>query len=192
MTAIEKRKEEKVLRDYEKLIFKLANKSYIRYNRKYALEDVLQEAKISAIRAYRNYDPSRNTKLITHLHNYINFYLSHYFRADTGLIKIPNKALRDENKQKPELIHNDFLYDNSSDNQHPFLDNSIVDKKIQLNELLDYLSEKEKEIIKLIYIEGFTYDEVAIMYNVSRQAINNTANKSIKKLREKNLAENSL
>ena len=152
MTAIDKRKEEKVLRDYEKLIYKLANKSYIRYNRKYALEDILQEAKISAVRAYRNYDPSRNTKLITHLHNYINFYLSHYFRADTGLIKIPNKVLRDETKQKPELVHNDFLYDNSSDNQHPFLDNSIVDKKIQLNELLDSLSDKEKEIIKLIKI----------------------------------------
>ena len=192
MTAIEKRKEEKVLRDYEKLIFKLANKSYIRYNRKYALEDVLQEAKISAIRAYRNYDPSRNTKLITHLHNYINFYLSHYFRADTGLIKIPNKALRDETKQKPELVHNDFLYDNGSDNEHPFSDNSSIDKIIQLNELLDTLSDKEKEIIKLIYIEGFTYDEVAIMYNVSRQAINNTDNKSIKKLSQTNLAENSL
>ena len=192
MTAIDKRKEEKVLRDYEKLIFKLANKSYIRYNRKYPLEDVLQEAKISAVRAYRNYDPSRNTKLITHLHNYINFYLSHYFRADTGLIKIPNKVLRDETKQKPELVHNDFLYDNGSDNEHPFSDNSSIDKIIQLNELLDTLSDKEKEIIKLIYIEGFTYDEVAIMYNVSRQAINNTANKSIKKLRKKNLAENSL
>jgi RNA polymerase sigma factor (sigma-70 family) len=192
MTAIDKRKEEKVLRDYEKLIFKLANKSYIRYNRKYALEDVLQEAKISAIRAYRNYDPSKNTKLITHLHNYINFYLSHYFRADTGLIKIPNKVLRDENKQKPELVHNDFIYDNSTDNEHPFLDNSLIDKKIQLDELLDTLSDREKEIINLIYIQGYTYDEVAMMYNVSRQAINNAANKSIKKLREKNLAENSL
>jgi RNA polymerase sigma factor (sigma-70 family) len=108
------------------------------------------------------------------------------------LIKIPNNALRDETKQKPELVHNDFLYDNGSDNEHPFSDNSSIDKIIQLNELLDTLSDKEKEIIKLIYIEGFTYDEVAIMYNVSRQAINNTANKSIKKLREKNLAENSL
>ena len=58
MTTIDKRKEEKVLRDYEKLIYKLANKNYLRYNRKYALEDILQEAKISAIRAYRNYDPS--------------------------------------------------------------------------------------------------------------------------------------
>lgn len=192
MTAIEKRKEEKVLRDFEKLIYKLANKNYLRYNKKYAFEDVLQEAKISAIRAYRNYDPSRNTKLITHLHNYINFYLSHYFRADTGLIKIPNKALRDETKQKPELVHNDFLYDNGSDFEHPFSDNSFIDKKIQLDELLDSLTIREKEILSLIYIQGYTYDEVAIMYNVSRQAINNTANKCIKKLREKNLAENSL
>ena len=100
--------------------------------------------------------------------------------------------MRDEQKQKPELIHNDFLYDNSSDHEHPFLDNSKVDLKIQLEELLDSLNSKEKEIINLIYIEGYTYDEVAIMYNVSRQAINNTANKSIKKLREKNFAENSL
>ena len=192
MTAIDKRKEEKVLRDYEKLIYKLANKSYLRYNRKYALEDILQEAKVSAIRAYRNYDPSKNTKLITHLHNYINFYLSHYFRADTGLIKIPNKVLRDENKQKPELVHNDFLYDNGSDHEHPFLDNSQIDLKMQLEELLETLNDKEKEILNLIYIQGYTYDEVPIMYNVSRQAINNTANKSIKKLREKNIAENSL
>lgn len=192
MTAIDKRKEEKVLRDYEKLIYKLANKSYIRYNRKYAFEDILQEAKISAIRAYRNYDPSKNTKLITHLHNYINFYLSHYFRSDTGLIKIPVKVLQDTNKQKPELVHNDFLYDNSSDNEHPFLDNSFIDKKLGLDELLDFLTDKEKEVIDLIYLQGYTYDEVAMMYNVSRQAINNLANKTIKKLRDKNLVENSL
>ena len=84
--------EEKMLRDYEKLIYKLANKQYLRYNKKYALEDVLQEAKISAVRAFRNYDKSKNTKLITHLYNYINFYLSHYFRSDTGLIKIPSRV----------------------------------------------------------------------------------------------------
>ena len=190
MTAIDKRKEEKVLRDYEKLIFKLANYNYLRYNKKYALEDILQEARISAIRAYRNYDPSKNTKLITHLHNYINFYLSHFFRADTGLIKIPTKVLKDENKKKPELVQNDFLYDMSSDLEHPTSDNSDVDLKLNLEDMLETLTQKEKDIINLIYIQGFTYDEVAMMYNVSRQAINNTANKSIKKLRANNLAHN--
>jgi len=184
MTAIDKRKEEKVLRDYEKLIYKLANKQFLRYNKKYPLEDVLQEAKISAIRAYRNYDPSKNTKLITHLYNYINFYLSHYFRSDTGLIKIPARVLDNKEKSKPEIVHNDFLYDNSSD-EHPFEDISSYENKIFLNNFLSELSKKEEEILDLIYIKGFTYDEVAIMYNVSRQAINNTANKSLRKLREK-------
>jgi DNA-directed RNA polymerase specialized sigma subunit len=95
--------EEKVLKDYEKLIYKLANKQYLRYNKKYALEDILQEAKVSAIRAYRNYDVTKNTKLITHLYNYINFYLSHYFRSDTGLIKIPSRVMDNKEKSKPEM-----------------------------------------------------------------------------------------
>ncbi len=178
------RNEEKLLRDYEKLIYKLANKQYLRYNKKYSLEDILQEAKISAIRAYRNYDPSKNTKLITHLYNYINFYLSHYFRSDTGLIKIPARVLDNKEKSKPEIVQNDFLYDNSSDN-HPFEDISNYEDKILLDNMLCQLNKKEEDILNLIYLQGYTYDEVAIMYNVSRQAINNTANKSLKKLREK-------
>lgn len=176
--------EEKMLRDYEKLIYKLANKQYLRYNKKYALEDILQEAKISAIRAFRNYDKSKNTKLITHLYNYINFYLSHYFRSDTGLIKIPSRVMDNKDKIKPEIVQNDFLFDNSAEN-HPFSDISSSDNKLLLDNLLSNLSTKEEEILTLIYLQGYTYDEVAIMYNVSRQAINNSANKSLKKLREK-------
>ena len=38
MSTIDKRKEEKMLRDYEKLIYKLANKNFLRYNKKYAFE----------------------------------------------------------------------------------------------------------------------------------------------------------
>ena len=121
MNTPDKRKEEKMLRDYEKLIYKLANKNYLRYNKKYAFEDVLQEARISAVRAYRIFDPSKNVKLITHLHNYITFYLSHFFRSDTGLIKIPSRVLSDKTKSKPELVHNDFLY-----NQHTVVDGQII------------------------------------------------------------------
>jgi len=58
-----------------------------------------------------------------------------------------------------------------------------------LDSLLKKLNKKEEDILSLIYLKGYTYDEVAIMYNVSRQAINNTANKCLKKLRE-NTAEN--
>jgi RNA polymerase sigma factor (sigma-70 family) len=100
------------------------------------------------------------------------------------LIKIPSRVLDNKEKIKPEIVQNDFLYDNSTEN-HPFEDISSYENKILLDNMLCQLNKKEKEILSLIYLQGFTYDEVAIMYNVSRQAINNTANKSLKKLREK-------
>jgi RNA polymerase sigma factor (sigma-70 family) len=188
MNNIDKRKEEKMLRDYEKLIYKLANKNYLRYNKKYAFEDVLQEAKISALRAYRIFDPSKNVKLITHLHNYITFYLSHFFRSDTGLIKIPSRVMSDKSKTKPELVQNDFLYDNSTENDLVDIDfYKISDNKFEISSLMKVLNQKEIEILKLIYIEGYTYDEVAIMYNVTRQAINTMAKKSLKKIKDNSM-----
>ena len=188
MNNIDKRKEEKMLRDYEKLIYKLANKNYLRYNKKYAFEDVLQEAKISALRAYRIFDPSKNVKLITHLHNYITFYLSHFFRSDTGLIKIPSRVMSDKTKIKPELVQNDFLYDNSTENDLIDIDfYKISDNKFEISSLMKVLNQKEIEILKLIYIEGYTYDEVAIMYNVTRQAINTMAKKSLKKIKDNSM-----
>ena len=91
-----------------------------------------------------------------------------------------------------EIINTDEFMDDIEEND----DTNEPENKKQKTEKtyeIEYIKEhREKEIINLIYIEGYTYDEVAIMYNVSRQAINNTANKSIKKLREKNLVENSL
>ena len=188
MNNIDKRKEEKMLHDYEKLIYKLANKNYLRYNKKYAFEDVLQEAKISAVRAYRIFDTSKNVKLITHLHNYITFYLSHFFRSDTGLIKIPSRVMSDKSKTKPELVQNDFLYDNSTENDLVDIDfYKISDNKFEISSLMKVLNQKEIEILKLIYIEGYTYDEVAIMYNVTRQAINTMAKKSLKKIKDNSM-----
>jgi RNA polymerase sigma factor (sigma-70 family) len=188
MNNIDERKEEKMLRDYEKLIYKLANKNYLRYNKKYAFEDVLQEAKISAVRAYRIFDPSKNVKLITHLHNYITFYLSHFFRSDTGLIKIPSRVMSDKSKTKPELVQNDFLYDNSTENDLIDTDfYKMSDDKFEISNLMQVLNQKEIEILNLIYIEGYTYDEVAIMYNVTRQAINTMAKKSLKKIKDNSM-----
>jgi DNA-directed RNA polymerase specialized sigma subunit len=52
---------------------------------------------------------------------------------------------------------------------------------------MQVLNQKEIEILNLIYIEGYTYDEVAIMYNVTRQAINTMAKKSLKKIKDNSM-----
>jgi RNA polymerase sigma factor (sigma-70 family) len=175
--------EEKILKQFDKLIIKIAHKTYVNYNFKYALEDLLQEAKVGCILAYRKYDPNRNCKLITHLHNYINFHLSHYLRADTGLIRIPSRVMADPEKKKPEFSNNEFLYENSSDSGPMTFDN--IDDRINIEEFLSILTDRQKDIIKKIYLEGYTYDEVANLYNISRQAANFDATKGIKKIQER-------
>lgn len=178
--------EEEVLKQYDKLIMKLAHKVHRSYNGKYSLDDIVQEAKISAIRALRNYDPSRNTKLITHLYNYINFYLSHFTRADTGLIKIP-KVTNVDSSQLPEIIDAQVFQANYVNERCPVQSDMSenLDDKMFIEESFSILSKKEQEILKLVYIDGYTYNEVAEMFNVSRQYANALAIKAIKKLQNK-------
>lgn len=178
--------EEKMLKQFNKLIMKHAHYVHKRYHGKYALEDLVQEAKLGAIKAYRTYDPTKNVKLITHIYNYINFYLSHYTRYDTGLIKIPKAAFSDVSKI-PEIVDSEVFqenYINEKCKNSLNTDNSVINK-ILTSEYLSILTEKEKNILNLIYIEGYTSKEVANIYGVSRQFANLTANKAINKIKEK-------
>ena len=183
MTQKQKRYEEKMLKTYERLIIKLSQYAYRRYNGKYQLEDIMQESRMGVIKAVRTFDPSKNVKMITHVHNSITFSLSHYFRADTGLIHIPIRVLTDQNKSKPELVNNEFLYDTQSDTTLIKKDDHIEELML-CDQYLSILPEKQSDILRKIYFEGYTYDEVASMYNISRQAINSNAAKSLKKIKE--------
>ena len=185
MTQKQKHYEEKMLKMYERLIIKLSQYAYRRYSGKYQLDDIMQEARMGALKAIRTFDPSKNVKLITHVHNSINFSLSHYFRADTGLIHIPIRVLTDQSKNKPELVNNEFLYDSSSDKEtNQSKSEKNLDESLLCEQYLSILPDKQSDILKKIYFEGYTYDEVASMYNISRQAINSNASKSLKKIKE--------
>jgi RNA polymerase sigma factor (sigma-70 family) len=178
--------EEDVLIKYNKLIMKLSLKTFKSYNGKYSLDDIVQEAKIGAIKAVRNYDPTKNVKLITHLYNYINFYLSHFTRDDTGLIKIP-KTTKVESNLLPEIIDAEVFQSNFVNERGTFSYDieKNIENKLFIEECFASLNNKEKEILKLVFLEGYTYNQVADMYNVSRQYANLIANKAINKLKEK-------
>ena len=141
--------EEKILKQYDKLINKLASEVYKNYNQKYALEDLIVEAKLGAIKGLRCFDPSKNVKLITHLHNYIKFNMSHYIRANSGVIKVPkNPAYKIipeiDNYQSAFLI----LYKYFLDEKNELL--QIKKKNLEIKEKLEKLNKfTNKEFRKL-------------------------------------------
>ena len=175
------KEEEKILSQYNDLIHKISYQYYINYNKQYAFDDMLQEARLATVKAIRTFDPAKNVKLITHIYNQIKFRFSHYTRSNTGTIKIPALVASDPGKIKPKIVDNQILYDNSNDKS---LTVEISENKLLIDDYFKVLNEKQRKILTLIYLEGYTCDEVAEKFNVTRQAVNFTANKALKLIRE--------
>lgn len=171
--------EERELKQYEAMIRKIANEVNLKYNNKYDLEDLQQAARLGVLAAIRNYDPKFCTKKITHYYNYAKFYISHQIRADTGIIHIPVKPLSNPDVQKPTVIElKDY-------NVSTAIGSTIeaVENKISLEEHFKSLTDYQKDIIQKVYLEGYTFNEVANKYNVTRQAVNLVANNGLLKLK---------
>ena len=173
------REEDKELKQYEAMIRKISSEYNLRYNNKYDLEDLQQAARLGVLAAIRNYDPKFCTKKITHYYNYAKFYISHQVRGDTGVIHIPVKAFSNPEIKKPSVIElKDY---NSSSSTGSTIE--AIEDKIAFESQLNLLTEYQKDVIKKVYLEKCTYNEVANTYNVSRQAVNLVAKNGINKLR---------
>lgn len=173
------REEDKELKKYEAMIRKIAAEVNVKYNNKYDLEDLLQAARLGVLAAIRNYDPKFATKKITHYYNYAKFYISHQIRSDTGVIHIPVKPLANPDVQKPSIIElKDYNASSSTGSTFDALEN-----KIALEEHFESLTDYQKDVIKKVYFEGYTFNEVARNYNVSRQAVNIVANNGLLKIK---------
>jgi len=57
-------------------------------------------------------------------------------------------------------------------------------EKIGLDKGYKLLTKREKNIIVLYYLEGYKDEEIADIYKVSRQTINESRQKGIKKLKK--------
>ena len=178
---------EKELKQYEAMIRKIASEINHKYNNKYDIDDLLQAARLGVLAAIKNYDPKFCTKKITHYYNYAKFYISHQIRADSGIIHVPVKPLSNPDVKKPSIIElKDYNVASSTGSTI-----EAVENKISLEEHFHVLTDYQKDVIKKVYLEGYTYNEVANSYNVSRQAVNLVANTGLNKLknaiREKNV-----
>lgn len=173
--------EDREIKQYEALIKKLANDYYLKYNKKYDIEDLEQVARLGVLSAIRTYDTKYKTKKITHYYNYANFYIKHLLRSDTGVIHIPIRQMSNPDVAKPSLVELDE-YINSNKTQNSDYQN--VDDLDFLQEYFSVLTDYQKDIIQKVYIEGYTYDELAKEFNVSRQAVNLAATNGMSKMKQ--------
>lgn len=175
------KKEEKILKQYTDLMFKLTYKYFGYYNNRYSFDDLFQEAQLATLTAIRTFDESKKVKLITHIYNQINFRFSHYSRSNTGLIKIPANVIS-KKLTTPIIADSEYIYNNIESDIASY---TISDDNLVIEEYMKILDERQKDIIYKIFILGFTYDELANEYKITRQAVSQLVNTSFKKIRQK-------
>ena len=114
--------------------------------------------------------------------NDLKFYL---FRALKN--KLLNNSKSSENKIN--LVTNDFSEFNltfRTDTLHQLIEKEeqlLIQKK--MDQLLNSLSSKQKEIIFLRFIHEMTYEEIAAILNMTSASVKNVVYKALKKIRQR-------
>ena len=105
--------------------------------------------------------------------------ISEYLNIDEFIINNIIELMRN-----PLSINYEYEDDNNLENYIKFNDNN----NMELNELLDSLSEEERELIIHRYYEGYSQKETAELMNMSQAGVSRCEAKSLEKMRIRSLS----
>ena len=174
--------EQKQILDNERLAMKLAHQYARLYRERHDYDDLVQAARLGILEAARTYDASHGTAFRTHAYNHARYAIQKWLRKDTGVIHIPYNVESNDSITKPiraELPdHWEEVVINHDD---PI---ATSEDRVVLQELLSSLTERQRQVVTLVYFQQYTYEEVAEELSISKQTAFATAERALQKLRD--------
>ena len=172
----------------EKLAISLAHRYARQYLGRHDYDDLVQAARLGILEAARTYDPSRGTAFSTHAYNRARYAISHQLKKNTGIIHIPYNAEHDDSIEKPICTNLPDRWEEFAVTGENAL--SASEGRVVLEGLLSSLTERQRQVLELVFFEQYTYDEVADELSITRQTAHTTATRALKKLRDMALKHN--
>ena len=198
---------EKLLKQYDKLIYKISNYFY-GINK----EDLIQSGYLGLIKAYRNFDKSKGVKFSTYAYQYIygEMYDAYSKNRDIKINKKNLKVYRELMSAKEKLsqkhgrevsLYETCKYLKLDINDIRDILNSVVvpksiendlvivpyeedlDNKILIDESIDGLNPIEKAVIENRYKNDFTQEETASMIGLSQAKVSRIESRSKAKIK---------
>lgn len=174
---VNKINEKQALIKFDKMAISIAKK----YSGKNEFDDLYQVAKIGIIEAVRTYKPEK-ASLSTHAFNMILCNVRKLITKESNLIYKPAYS------QTNEIILDIDDFD-IMDTKNDFVDDIIFNQFVE--QLTNILTDKQKEVIKLKYLQGLTVAEIADYMGCSHQNVSSVC-KSAEKAIFKNLKLNEI
>ena len=167
---------------YKPLVEMKAQK-YYEYvkNKGYELNDLVQEGMMGLTNAINDYEENKDIKFITFANICVERQLCNFLRdVNRHKHQVLNTSVSIDAENKGGITLLDILNDdNNPSPEDAFM--LLEEQKELKDEIKEVLTDKEKEVFELRY-EGFTYQEIARLLNMSKKAVDGTISRIKQKI----------
>ena len=144
-------------------------------------EDGFQEGIFGIYQAIKTYDESYNTKFMTHLYFYVEAKIRRFI--DKEKYRVPQYIIESIKKGEKERLYFSSLENLEIKDEND--SNDKLEKKVLIEELLTCCTIQEKKVIRYLFFDGYTGEEVAKKLQISRQRVHIIKFKALEKIRNK-------
>nr|DAW71983.1 MAG TPA: DNA directed RNA polymerase subunit [Caudoviricetes sp.] len=143
-------------------------------------DDGFQEGVLGIYEAIKTYDESYNTKFMTHLYFHIEAKIRRFI--DKERYRVPQYVIESIKKGEKERLYFSELENFEIEDKNIEIDN--LENKVLVEKLLKYCTKQERTVIKYLFFEDYSGEEVAKKLGISRQWVHSIKYRAFKKIRE--------
>ena len=142
-------------------------------------DDGFQEGILGIYQAIKTYDESFNTKFMTHLYFHIEAKIRKFI--DKERYRVPQYVIESIKKGEQERLYfsgieNLEIGDENTGNEN-------LENKVLVEKLLNCCTRQEKEVLNLLFFEGYSGQAVAEKLRMSRQWVYNIKHRAFEKIK---------
>ncbi|QYR65684.1 sigma-70 family RNA polymerase sigma factor [Fusobacterium animalis] len=163
---------EKLIKQYLNAVRKINNKWG-------GTDDGFQEGILGIYQAIKTFDESYNTKFMTHLYFHIEAKIRRYI--DKERYRVPQYVIESIKKGKQERLY--FSEIENFEIEDGSIDNEDLENKVLIEKLLNCCTKQEKEVLNLLFFEGYSGQAVAEKLGMSRQWVHSIKHRAFEKIR---------
>ena len=142
-------------------------------------DDGFQEGILGIYQAIKTFDESYNTKFMTHLYFHIESKIRKFI--DKERYRVPQYVIEGIKKGELERLH--FSGIENLEIEDSNINNENLENKVLIEKLLNCCTKQEKEVLNLLFFEGYSGQAVAEKLRMSRQWVHSIKHRAFEKIR---------
>lgn len=142
-------------------------------------DDGFQEGVLGVYQAIKTYNESYNTKFMTHLYFYVEAKIRKYI--DRERYRVPQYVIENIKKGEQERVYFSGIEDLEIGDENIKIDN--LENKVLVENLLSCCTKKERQILDLLFFKGYSGEEIAKKFGMSRQWVHSMKHRAFEKIK---------